>query len=387
MILFKNVRPIINGRLEKNYDIAVENGKITNIAINIDEKTADKVYNLNGIILASGYIDIHTHGGGGHDMMEGSKTALDEISKYHLITGSTTYIPTTLTADIPTTLTALENVRNYNSPYARIYGTHLEGPFISLKAPGAHPPAYILEPNKENTKWVWENKDIITRITVAPDQKSSDWFTTECTKNNIQISLGHDASIDDEINALTDNGASSVTHMYNCTSRCSRRTTPHKHLGLTEVGLTDNRLYNEVIADNRHVPNPLFKMIYKLKSADKICLVSDSLAIAGNNGGEFYLGSGISKQRIVIEEDVAIIKELNTYAGSVTPISKMVANLCQNLNIPLEECVKMGSLNQAKLLNIADRGDIKVGMLADFNTLDEQGNLIDTYLGGVKVDK
>ncbi len=387
MILFKNVRPIINGRLEKNYDIAVENGKITNIAINIDEKTADKVYNLNGIILASGYIDIHTHGGGGHDMMEGSKTALDEISKYHLITGSTTYIPTTLTADIPTTLTALENVRNYNSPYARIYGTHLEGPFISLKAPGAHPPAYILEPNKENTKWVWENKDIITRITVAPDQKSSDWFTTECTKNNIQISLGHDASIDDEINALTDNGASSVTHMYNCTSRCSRRTTPHKHLGLTEVGLTDNRLYNEVIADNRHVPNPLFKMIYKLKSADKICLVSDSLAIAGNHGGEFYLGSGISKQRIVIEEDVAIIKELNTYAGSVTPISKMVANLCQNLNIPLEECVKMGSLNQAKLLNIADRGDIKVGMLADFNTLDEQGNLIDTYLGGVKVDK
>ena len=320
-------------------------------------------------------------------MMEGSKTALDEISKYHLITGSTTYIPTTLTADIPTTLTALENVRNYNSPYARIYGTHLEGPFISLKAPGAHPPAYILEPNKENTKWVWENKDIITRITVAPDQKSSDWFTTECTKNNIQISLGHDASIDDEINALTDNGASSVTHMYNCTSRCSRRTTPHKHLGLTEVGLTDNRLYNEVIADNRHVPNPLFKMIYKLKSADKICLVSDSLAIAGNHGGEFYLGSGISKQRIVIEEDVAIIKELNTYAGSVTPISKMVANLCQNLNIPLEECVKMGSLNQAKLLNIADRGDIKVGMLADFNTLDEQGNLIDTYLGGVKVDK
>ena len=387
MILFKNVRPIINGRLEKNYDIAVENGKITNIAINIDEKTADKVYNLNGIILASGYIDIHTHGGGGHDMMEGSKTALDEISKYHLITGSTTYIPTTLTADIPTTLTALENVRNYNSPYARIYGTHLEGPFISLKAPGAHPPAYILEPNKENTKWVWENKDIITRITVAPDQKSSDWFTTECTKNNIQISLGHDASIDDEINALTDNGASSVTHMYNCTSRCSRRTTPHKHLGLTEVGLTDNRLYNEVIADNRHVPNPLFKMIYKLESADKICLVSDSLAIAGNHGGEFYLGSGISKQRIVIEEDVAIIKELNTYAGSVTPISKMVANLCQNLNIPLEECVKMGSLNQAKLLNIADRGDIKVGMLADFNTLDEQGNLIDTYLGGVKVDK
>ncbi len=384
MILFKNVRPVINGEIKEQCDISVESGKINKIAKNITDK-ADTSYDLKGGILASGYIDIHTHGGGGHDMMEGTKEALDAISEYHLNTGTTTYIPTTLTADIPTTLVAIENVKNYNSLYARTYGTHLEGPFISMKAPGAHPPAYILEPNAENTKWVWENKDIITRITVAPDQKSSDWFTKECTKNNIQISLGHDASIDDEINALTDNGASSVTHMYNCTSRCSRRTTPHKHLGLTEVGLTDDRLYNEVIADNRHVPNQLFKMIYKLKTADKICLVSDSLAIAGNKGGEFYLGSGVSKQRIVIEEDVAIIKELNTYAGSVTPISKMVINLHNNLNMPLGECVKMGSLNPAKVMNMTDRGNIQVGMLADFNLLDNNGNIISTYLGGIQV--
>lgn len=384
MILFKNVRPVINGEIKEQCDISVESGKINKIAKNITDK-ANTSYDLKGGILASGYIDIHTHGGGGHDMMEGTKEALDAISEYHLNTGTTTYIPTTLTADIPTTLVAIENVKKYNSSYARTYGTHLEGPFISMKAPGAHPPAYILEPNAENTKWVWENKDIITRITVAPDQKSSDWFTKECTKNNIQISLGHDASIDDEINTLTDNGASSVTHMYNCTSRCSRRTTPHKHLGLTEVGLTDDRLYNEVIADNRHVPNQLFKMIYKLKTADKICLVSDSLAIAGNKGGEFYLGSGVSKQRIVIEEDVAIIKELNTYAGSVTPISKMVINLHNNLNIPLGECVKMGSLNPAKVMNMTDRGDIQVGMLADFNLLDNNGNIISTYLGGIQV--
>ncbi len=126
-------------------------------------------------------------------------------------------------------------------------------------------------------------------------------------------------------------------------------------------------------------------MIYKLKGADKICLVSDSLAIAGNHGGEFFLGSGVSKQRIQIEDGVAIIKELNTYAGSVTPISKMVANLCQNLNIPLEECVQMAALNQAKLMNMTDRGDIKIGMLADFNLIDEKGNLLKTYLGGVQV--
>lgn len=385
MIIFKNTRPIINGKMQKNCDIAVNNGKIAQIDLQINATSSDTVIDLQGGILTSGNIDIHTHGGGGHDVMEGTLEAIEEISKYHLQTGTTTYIPTTLTADIPTTIAALDNVRKYNSPYARTFGTHLEGPFISIKAPGAHPPAYILEPNAANTTWVWDNKDIVSRITVAPDQKNSDWFTEQCTKQNIQISLGHDASIDDEINALTDKGASSVTHMYNCTSRCSRRTTPHKHLGLTEVGLTDDRLFNEVIADNRHVPNPLFKMIYKLKGSDKICLVSDSLAIAGNHGGEFYLGSGVSKQRILIEDGVAIIKELNTYAGSVTPISKMVANLCQNLNIPLEECVKMASLNPAKLMNMTDRGDVKVGMLADFNLLDDKGNLLKTFLGGVEV--
>lgn len=385
MIIFKNVRPIIGGKIAKNCDIAVENGNICQIAPSINIKKENTVYSLNGCILASGYIDIHTHGGGGHDVMEGTKQALDEIAKYHLLTGTTTYIPTTLTADIPTTLQAIDNVRTHKSAYAREYGTHLEGPFISMKAPGAHPPKYILEPNPQNTDWVWMNKDIISRITVAPDQKNSDWFTKQCVNQGIQISLGHDSSIDDEINALVENGASSVTHMYNCTSRCSRRTTPHKHLGLTEVGLTDDRLFNEVIADNRHVPNPLFKMIYKLKSADKICLVSDSLAIAGNHGGEFYLGSGVSKQRILIEDGVAIIKELNTYAGSVTPIGKMVENLHKNLNIPLEECVKMGTLNPAKLMNMTDRGDIAVGMLADFNLLSDSGEIIKTYLGGVEV--
>lgn len=385
MIVIKNIKPIINEQLNDICDILIENEKIKNITKNYVCSNDDIVYDMNGKIACAGFIDIHTHGGGGHDIMEGTFDAINEISKYHLLTGTTTYVPTTLTSDIPTTLQAIDNVRQYNSSFARTYGVHLEGPFISQKAPGAHPPKYILQPSFENTKWVFENNDQVTRVTLAPDQQSADWFTTECVKNNIQVSLGHDASIDDEINLLTDNGATSVTHMYNCTSRCSRRTTPHKHLGLTEVGLTDDRLTCEVIADNRHVPNPLFRMIYKLKGSDKICLISDSLAIAGNHGGDFYLGSGESKQKIVIEDGVAIIKELNTYAGSITPISKMVENLNQNLNIPICECVKMASLNPAKLMGLNDRGDLQNGMLADINILDENGKLLHTFLGGKQI--
>lgn len=383
MFVIKNVKPFINGKFLASKNIVVDNGIIIDIVDNISGNNYDNIIDGNNHYLVPGYIDIHTHGGYGHDVMEGTIDAIKNISDFHLENGTTTYIPTTLTADIPTTLTALSNVRNFNdNTTARRFGVHLEGPFLSKKAPGAHPPYLILEPNEENTKWVFENKDIVSRVTVAPDTNCADIFAKKCSENGIQVSIGHDASIDDEIYKMIENGASSVTHMYNCTSRPSRRTTPHKHLGLTEVGLIEDELICEVIADNRHVPNKLFSMIYRLKGADKIALVSDSLAIAGRENEEMYLGSGESKQRIVVEEGVAVIKELNTYAGSVTPIGKQVQNLHNNLGICLEDCITMATTTPCKLMNICDRGEISIGKLADFNIIDDKANIIHTILNG-----
>ena len=334
MILIKNIRPLIDGTIRDNCNLTIVDGKFKDLIDISNCPASTTTHDMHGMILAAGYVDIHTHGGAGHDVMEGSVEALDAIGKYHLLSGTTSYCPTTLTADIPTTLIALDNIRAYSSlSTSRIIGTHLEGPFLSMKAPGAHPPHLILSPDENNTGWVWEYKDIVSRVTLAPDQLHADTFTSNCIQNDIQVSLGHDASIDDEIYACIAEGASSVTHMTNCTSRPSRRLTPRKHLGLTEVGLIDSNLICEVIADDRHVPNLLFKMIYDLKGVDGIALVSDSLAIAGFDGDEMYLGSGSSRQRIVVDDGVAIIRELNTYAGSVTPISVAVQNLHNNLGL------------------------------------------------------
>lgn len=384
MYVYKNVRPITAGKLGNLSDVVTDKGIIIDI---LPAGSSYEGEDMGGNILAAGYIDIHTHGGYGHDVMEGTREAIEEISRYHLSTGTTTYIPTTLTADIESTVKAIDNVRSYKETkgVARRHGVHLEGPFISLKAPGAHPPKYILNPCPDNTQWVWQNEDTVSRITVAPDNSGAVWLCEECSAHNIQVSAGHDASIDDEIYAMIDKGCSSVTHMYNCTSRPSRRTTPHKHLGLTEVGLISEKLTCEVIADNRHVPNALFSMIYKLKGRDGICLVSDSLSVAGEDySKELYLGSGDSRQRLVVLDGVATLPELNTYAGSVTPISQMVINLHNNIGIPLEECVSMGTLVPAKLMGIKDRGDVAKGMIADFNLLDEKGNIINTILADVE---
>ncbi|MCR4875361.1 MAG: N-acetylglucosamine-6-phosphate deacetylase [Clostridia bacterium] len=378
MLSIINAIPFINGAFSDKCAINIADGKIVSIGKAIYPNTFD----AKNSIVCAGYIDIHTHGGFGKDCMDATKDAIETICKYHLSTGITSFVPTTMTAPIKDIENAIINIREYkDNKYARILGIHLEGPFLSKGAAGAHKPELLVDPSDDNAQFVFNNKDIVSRVTLAPNKKYADLFTKKAVENGIQVSLGHDESIDDEIYACIDNGATSVTHMYNCTSRPSRRTTPKKHLGLTEVGLTEDRLYAEVIADDRHVPNALFKMIYKLKGANKICLVSDSLSIAGMPKGEYYIGSGDSKQKIEIDDGVAVIKELNTYAGSITPISKMVVNLV-NAGIKKEDALKMATLNPARLMGYDNIGDIKEGYLADLNILNNNLDVETTILNG-----
>ena len=152
------------------------------------------------------------------------------------------------------------------------------------------------------------------------------------------------------------------------------------------MGLVDDRIVAEVIADDRHVPNALFKMIYKLKGAKGICLVSDSLSVSGMPEGDYYLGSGQSAQKIRIDDGVAILPDLNTYAGSVTPVGKMVANL-YGIGIPLEDCIDMCTKTPASLMKREDIGDIAVGKLGDINILNDDLSVSATLLGGVLIDR
>ena len=378
MLSIINARPFQNGKILNSTSININDGKI----VSIGDAIYDNVYDAKGSVVSAGFIDIHTHGGFGKDCMEASKDAIETICKYQLSTGITSFFPTTMTAPIKDIEAAINNIRSYkNNPYSKILGIHLEGPFLSKGASGAHKEELLLDPIYKNSQFIFENLDLVKRITLAPNKLNAAEFTKKAVNHGIQVSLGHDESIDDEIYACVDNGASSVTHMYNCTSRPSRRNNPKKHLGLTEVGLADDRLYVEVIADNRHVPNELFKMIYKLKGADKICLVSDSLSISGMPNGEYYIGSGDSKQRIEIDDGVAVIKELNTYAGSITPISKMAQNLLK-VGIEKEDVLKMITLNPARLMKLDNIGDIQCGYAADLNILNDNLEIIDTILDG-----
>ncbi|MDE5989982.1 MAG: amidohydrolase family protein [Clostridia bacterium] len=379
-ITLTNAKIYTKGRMISG-NVTVEGGMIKAIG----SQTEGDILDAQGKIATAGFIDVHTHGGWGKDCMEANADTIDTICKYHLYTGTTSFAPTTMTASVGDINRAVDNIRKYDSKYSRIAGIHLEGPYLAQKSAGAHPPHLLITPKTCDT-FVWDNIDIVKRITLAPNLDGAAEFCKKATDRGIQVSLGHDDSIDDEIYACLENGANSVTHMYNCTSRPSRRSTPKKHLGLTEVGLIEDSVVAEVIADGRHVPDKLFSMIYKLKGSEGICLVSDSLSVAGMPQGDYYLGSGESKQKIRIDDGVAILPDLNTYAGSVTSVGKMVERLVEQ-GYSLEECVDMCTKTPAKLLKRDDIGDIAVGMIGDINLLDEKGRVLATLLGGNVVDR
>ena len=371
-----NVRPFSGGRLLPLCNIVTEEGKI----ISLGKESEGEIYDGNGAIACAGFIDVHTHGGLGKDCMEPTYEAIDTVARYHLSTGITTFCPTTMTADIADIEAALANMRAYKTRGARLAGAHLEGPFLSAKAAGAHPLDKLRDPDKENTAFIARNRDAVRRITVAPDLSGAPFVTALCRDMGIQVSIGHDGSIDDEIYACINAGATSVTHMGNCTSHASRRyPSPKKHLGLFETALADDRLVCEVIADDRHVPDPLFKIFYRLKGSAGICFVSDSLSVAGMSEGDYFLGSGESAQKIRIEDGVAVLPDKHTYAGSVTPISKMVSRLYKQ-GYPAEDLLTMATLTPAKLVGLNDRGDLRPGMLADINLLDDRLNVLETKM-------
>ncbi len=371
-----NVRPFSSGAFGPLCNIVIEDGKI----LSLGNVMAGEITDGKGMIACAGFIDIHTHGGWGKDCMEPTFEAIDTVAKYHLSTGITSFCPTTMTADIADIEAALSNMRSYKTNGARLAGAHLEGPFLSPKAAGAHPLDKLRDPDRENTAFIARNRDVVRRITVAPDLSGAPFVTALCRSMGIQVSIGHDQSIDDEIYACIEAGATSVTHMGNCTSHASRRyPSPKKHLGLFETALGESRLVCEVIADDRHVPDALFDIFYRLKGKDGICFVSDSLSVAGMKEGDYFLGSGESAQPIRIEDGVAVLPDKHTYAGSVTPVSKMVSRLFAK-GYPAEDLLTMATLTPAKTVGLNDRGDLRPGMRADINLLDDKLNVVKTFM-------
>jgi N-acetylglucosamine-6-phosphate deacetylase len=281
-------------------------------------------------------IDIHTHGALGADTMQGNQ---EQIGLWHALNGVTKWCATTVTADLVT----LKKVTSIAPAHGNI-GYHIEGPFLSPAAKGAHQEDLLLLPTRENLQFITTNPHIL-RVTLAPDLAGAADAVHTLVAAGKQVSLGHDDATDEQIYKCIEAGATSVTHITNCTSTLQRRSGIKKHLGLTNIGLIDPRLTVEVIADGVHIPDQYFTLILKMKGADKICLISDSLSVAGKKTDM------LGKQKVSVKDGVAVL-ENNTVAGSVTSIKTMAERLvARKLCTPAEAQI-MCSTTPARLLGM-----------------------------------
>jgi N-acetylglucosamine-6-phosphate deacetylase len=344
---------------------------------------AEASHDAAGAFAAPGYIDIHSHGGKGFDVMDATAEAFAAIARFHASEGTTSFLATTMTAPLDSLAKVLDLVRSHGSAAAgeaRILGVHLEGPFLSLKNAGAQDVRHLRNPDEEAASFVLGNADIVRRITLAPELAGSLELTRRAKAAGIGISAGHDASIDEEILEAIDAGLDCVTHIYCCSSGISRRQGPRKHLGLTEMGMADPRLTVEVIADRRGTPDSLFSLIWKAKGRDAICLVSDSTRLTGMPDGEYLMGDELVEKR----GDEVSVPRLGVYAGSVTSLGQAVRNIVTHNGIPLRDAVYMATEVPVRLLGLSDRGRIEVGRAADLNLLGPGGELLATFIGGEK---
>lgn len=382
---------IYNGKILTPYrmipqgTVLISDGIITEVKEgNIDVSDAIEI-DAEGNYISPGFIDIHVHGGGGHDFMDGSETAFLKAAEIHAQYGTTSMSPTTLTSekeDLLKTLELYEQADKKNVKGAQFLGMHLEGPYFAMSQRGAQDPRYIRDPDPEEYMDVISRSNVIKRWSAAPELKGAIPFARYLKSKGILAALAHTDAIYEEVLEGFENGYTLATHLYSGMSGVSRRNA-FRYAGVIESAYIIDEMDVEIIADGIHLPAPLLKLIYKIKGADRIALITDSMRGAGMPEGESVLGNLHTGLKVIIEDGVAKLPDRTSFAGSVATADRLVRNMIKMADVPLLDAVKMMSSTPARIMNVQDRkGSLTVGKEADIVIFDEDIKIQKTIIMG-----
>lgn len=380
MMKIKSDKIIVGESLFDGY-VYVLNGKIAEISA--VDRPADESYDFTGKYVSAGFIDMHTHGAGGHAFMNSEVSDVIEGCNYHLAHGTTSIVPTISAGAFETMKRAVIHIdlaKKSGKAKGNILGAHLEGPYLSAKQCGAQCPAFITPPNKADYESLLETYgDSVVRWTYAPENDKDGEFCRYLTERGVIASAGHtDAKYADMAVAI-DNGCNLITHLYSCTSTVTR---DHgfRSLGVIESAYLRDELYVEIIADGKHLPCALIKMIIKIKGTDKVALITDSLEIAGTDIKEGVM----SGTEFIVEDGVCKLKDRSAFAGSVATADVLVRTLVHGCGVSVPTAVKMLTEVPAKILGI-NKGALAAGKDGDIIVFDDEISVSDVFVGGVKI--
>lgn len=375
MIRIKSDKIIVGERLFDGY-VYVENGKI--IDVSTTERACEQSYDFTSKYVSAGFIDMHTHGAGGYAFMNSTVEDVINGCNYHLQHGTTSIVPTISAGEFQTMKNAVINIHKAkNKTKANILGAHLEGPYLSPKQAGAQCPTFITPPKKQDYEsLIEEYGESITRWTYAPENDTNGEFCKYLTEHNIIASAGHTDAKYQDMKVAIENGCNLITHLYSCTSTVTR---DHgfRSLGVIESAYLRDELYVEIIADGKHLPPDLIKMIIKIKGTDKVALITDSLEIAGTDITEGIM----SGTEFIVEDGVCKLKDRSAFAGSVATADRLIQTLVNECGYSIPTAVKMLTEVPAKILNV-NKGVLANGKDADIIVFDEKINVAKVFIAG-----
>lgn len=375
----KSDKIVLTNALFSGY-VYFENGTITKITQK--ELPFDNEYDKTGLYVSPGFIDMHTHGGKGYEFF-GSAEDIVCGCNFHLQHGTTAICPTVSAAPFEIMKqSVLETKKAMQSPLLRtnLIGLHLEGPYLSPAQCGAQCTNYITPPIPEQYEGlIKEAGNVIARWTFAPEQDPEGTFCRYITKNGIVASAGHTNALHNDMIRAVENGCTLVTHLYSCTSTITREH-GFRRLGVIESAYLMDDVYVEIIADGKHLPTELIKLILKIKGADKVALVTDSLALSGTDVTHGYtLGT-----EFIIEDGVCKLSDRSAFAGSIATADMLVRTMVKDVGVSVNEAVMMIAEVPAKILKL-NKGSLKEGLDADIVVFDENIHIKTVFVNGQEV--
>lgn len=350
--------------------------------VTTEELPFDKEYDFSGLYVSPGFIDTHTHGGNGYEFFSDADSIVNACN-FHLKHGTTSICPTISAAPFNIMSKSVDEVKKAiasDNLYSNIIGLHLEGPYLSPLQCGGQCSDFITPPKREEYEsLIQKSNGVIARWTYAPENDRNGEFCEFLTKHNILASAGHTSAKFSDMETAFNKGCNLITHLYSCTSTITREQGFRK-LGVIESAFLNDDIYVEIIADSKHLPPELIKLILKIKGTDKVALVTDSLALAGTS---VTSGTTLGTE-FIIEDGVCKLKDRSAFAGSIATADILIKTLTNDVGVSICEAVKMLTKVPAEILKL-NKGVLSANRDADLIVFDDTISVKNIFIGGKEI--
>lgn len=336
-----------------------------------------KVVDARGMYIVPGFVAMNIHGAAGHDFKEGTEEAFRKAVAAHQRYGATTIFPTISSSPFSTIRQCAEVCeRLMTEPGSPILGLHLEGPYLNPKMAGAMFSDVVKNPDPEEYRSLIEETKCVRRWDASPELPGAMEFARYLKEKGILVSITHTEAEFDLIREAYNTGFSHVAHFYNAMPGFHKRR-EYKYEGTVESAYLMDGMTVEVIADGRHLPSTILRLVYKLKGVECTCLVTDALAYAANDGKQ------PDDSRIVIDNGVCKLADHSALVGSIATSDQLIRTMVEKAKLPLEDAIRMASETPARLMGVYDRvGSLQKGKDADVLIIDRKLNVRQVWCKG-----